>query len=77
MQIRRRLPCRVYARGPVSYTHLDVYKRQVVILSMPTAAYVAIFSANSGNDTDLASQIVFIASLLSLATIPLMLYLVS
>ncbi|HHT50369.1 MAG TPA: AEC family transporter [Eubacteriaceae bacterium] len=49
----------------------------VVILSMPTAAYVAIFSANSGNDTDLASQIVFIASLLSLATIPLMLYLVS
>ncbi len=49
----------------------------VIMLSMPTATYVAIFSANGGNDTNLASQIVFIASLLSLVTIPLMVTLVS
>lgn len=44
----------------------------VVMLSMPTAAYVAMFSSNVGNDTNLASQIVFISSLLSLITIPIM-----
>ena len=44
----------------------------VVMLSMPTAAYVAIFSENVGNDTNLASQIIFISSLLSLITIPIM-----
>lgn len=49
----------------------------IVMLSMPTAAYVAIFSANYGNDTNLASQIVFISSLLSLITIPIMVSLVS
>lgn len=43
----------------------------VVVLSMPTAAYVAMFSDNLGNDKDLAGQIVFICSLLSLITIPL------
>lgn len=48
-----------------------------IMLSMPTAAYVAIFSANLGNDANLASQIVFISSLMSLITIPLMVYLVS
>lgn len=48
-----------------------------VMLSMPTAAYVAMFSANVGNDANLASQIVFISSLLSLVTIPLMVFLVA
>lgn len=41
-----------------------------VMLGMPTAAYVAMFSANAGNDSKLASQIVFICSLMSLITIP-------
>lgn len=49
----------------------------VVMLSMPTAAYVAIFASNAGNDTNLASQIVFISSLLSLITIPFIVMLVS
>lgn len=49
----------------------------VVMLSMPTAAYVAMFSANADNDANLASQIVFISSLLSLITIPIMVSLVS
>lgn len=49
----------------------------VVMLAMPTAAYVAMFSANVGNDANLASQIVFISSLLSLITIPVMVLLVS
>lgn len=48
-----------------------------VMLSMPTAAYVAMFSANVGNDANLASQIVFISSLLSLITIPIMVFLVA
>ena len=48
-----------------------------VMLSMPTAAYVAMFSANLGNDANLASQIVFISSLMSLITIPIMVYLVA
>lgn len=42
-----------------------------VLLSMPTAAYVAMFSANTGNDEKFASQIVFICSLFSLITIPI------
>ena len=49
----------------------------VIMLGMPTAAYVAIFAANSGNDGNLASQIVFISSLLSLVTIPVIVMLVS
>ena len=49
----------------------------VVMLSTPTAAYVAIFAGNVNNNTKLASQIVFISSLLSLITIPVMVYLVS
>ena len=48
----------------------------IVMLSMPPAAYVAMFSANANNDTDLASQIIFIASLFSVITIPLMVSLV-
>lgn len=48
----------------------------IVMLSMPPAAYVAMFSANANNDTDLASQIIFIASLFSVVTIPLMVSLV-
>ncbi|MDO5028827.1 MAG: AEC family transporter [Bacillota bacterium] len=43
----------------------------VVLLSMPTAAYLAMFSENSGNDDKFASGIVFVSSLLSLITIPL------
>jgi predicted permease len=46
-------------------------------MSMPTAAYVAMFSSNLGNDANLASQIVFISSLMSLITIPIMVFLVS
>lgn len=49
----------------------------VVMLSTPTAAYVAIFAGNVNNNTKLASQIVFVSSLLSLITIPIMVYLVS
>lgn len=48
-----------------------------VMLSMPTAAYVAMFSANVGNNPELASQVVFLSSLLSLATIPIIVTLVS
>nr|WP_300006071.1 AEC family transporter [Tissierella sp.] len=49
----------------------------VMMLSTPTAAYVAIFAGNAHNNTKLASQIVFVSSLLSLITIPIMVYLVS
>lgn len=49
----------------------------VMMLSTPTAAYVAIFAGNVDNNTKLASQIVFVSSLLSLITIPIMVYLVS
>lgn len=49
----------------------------VVMLSMPTAAYVAIFASNANNDANLASQIVFISSLMSLITIPFIVMLVS
>lgn len=42
-----------------------------VLLSMPTAAYVAMFSENSGNDDKFASGIVFVSSLCSLITIPI------
>lgn len=49
----------------------------VIMLGMPTAAYVAIFSANAGNDANFASQIVFVSSLLSLITIPVLVMLVS
>lgn len=49
----------------------------VVMSSTPTAAYVAMFAANVDNNGSLASQIVFISSLLSLITIPIMVMLVS
>lgn len=42
----------------------------VMMISMPTASYVAMFSANYGNDAKFASQIVFLSSLLSMITIP-------
>lgn len=48
-----------------------------VMLAMPTAAYTAIFAANANNDANFASQIVFISSLLSLVSIPLIVMLVS
>lgn len=43
----------------------------VMMISMPTASYVAMFSSNYGNDGKFASQIVFLSSLLSMITIPL------
>lgn len=49
----------------------------VIMLAMPTAAYVAMFSSNEGNDTNFASQIIFISSLFSLLTIPIMVMLIS
>lgn len=42
----------------------------VIMLSMPTASYVAMFAGNAENDTDFASQIVFMTSLLSVVSIP-------
>lgn len=43
----------------------------VIMISMPTATYVAMFSGNYGNDSKFASQIVFMTSLLSMITIPI------
>ena len=44
----------------------------VMMLALPTAAYVAMFSADLGNDDKLASHLVFVTSLLSVLTIPFM-----
>lgn len=44
----------------------------VLMVSMPTAAYVAIFASNRGNDANMACRIVFMSSLLSVITIPIM-----
>lgn len=43
----------------------------VIMISMPTASYVAMFAGNTENDTDFASQVVFMSSLLSILTIPI------
>lgn len=43
----------------------------VIMISMPTASYVAMFASNYGNDSKFASQIVFISSLFSIITIPI------
>lgn len=43
----------------------------VIMLSMPTASYVAMFASNYQNNAELASQIVFMTSLLSIITIPI------
>lgn len=43
----------------------------VLMLSMPTATYVAMFSANLGNDGKMASHLVFLTSLFSVITIPI------
>lgn len=43
----------------------------VMMLSMPSATYVAMFSANFDNDAEFASQIIFMSSLLSMITIPI------
>lgn len=43
----------------------------LLMFSLPTGAYVGIFSDNMGNDTGLASQLIFVSSLLSVVTIPL------
>lgn len=43
----------------------------VLMLAMPTATYVAMFSANLGNDGKMASHLVFLTSLLSVLTIPI------
>ncbi|AXY25042.1 hypothetical protein CL176_02805 [Suicoccus acidiformans] len=42
----------------------------VIMLAMPTASYVAMFSANYDNNPQFASQMVFMTSLLSIITIP-------
>lgn len=42
----------------------------VILLAMPTASYVAMFSNNYNNDANFASQIVFMTSLLSVISIP-------
>lgn len=43
----------------------------VLKFAMPTAAYVAMFSADLGNDDKMASHLVFVTSLLSVLSIPL------
>ncbi len=43
----------------------------VIMISMPSASYVAMFAGNAENDTNFASQIVFMTSLLSIITIPI------
>ena len=43
----------------------------VLKFAMPTAAYVAMFSADLGNDEKMASHLVFVTSSLSVLTIPL------
>ncbi|MDO4772744.1 MAG: AEC family transporter [Bacillota bacterium] len=42
----------------------------VIEMAMPTAAYLAMLSAIADNDTTLASEQIFVSSLLSLITIP-------
>ncbi|MNC77448.1 hypothetical protein D3C75_1294070 [compost metagenome] len=43
----------------------------ILAVSMPTASYVAMFSGNYGNDAKFASQIVFVSSLMSMVSIPI------
>lgn len=43
----------------------------VVMISMPTATYVAMFSQNYGNDEKFASQLIFVLSIFSIITIPI------
>lgn len=43
----------------------------VIMMSMPSASYVAMFSSNYGNDEQYSSQVVFLTSLLSMLTIPI------
>ncbi len=43
----------------------------VIMLSMPSASYVAMFSDRYGNDTNLSSQAVFMTSLFSIFSIPI------
>lgn len=43
----------------------------IMMIAMPTASYVAMFSGNYGNDAKFASQIVFLSSLLSMISIPI------
>lgn len=56
-----------------SFVGLEGYLKIIpaLMLSLPTGAYVGIFSDNLGSDTDLASQLVFVSSLLSVITIPI------
>jgi len=49
----------------------------VVLSGMPSAANVAIFAKNYNSDYKLASQGVFITTMLNMATVPLILYLIS
>lgn len=43
----------------------------VIMVAMPSASYVAMFSSNYGNDEQFSSQIVFLTSLFSMVSIPL------
>lgn len=43
----------------------------VLMLAMPTATYVAMFASNLGNDHKMASHLVFLTSLFSVITIPI------
>lgn len=43
----------------------------VVMMSMPTATYVAMFSQNYGNDEKFASQLIFVLSAFCILTIPI------
>lgn len=61
---------------PIDFNQV-VITTVVIEFAMPTAAYLAMMSSAVKNDASLASEQVFISSLLSVLTIPLMVYLVS
>jgi Predicted permeases len=54
-----------------------VFDVPVILMAMPAAAITAMFAEKFGGDTYLASQNVFITTLLSVITIPLMVYILN
>lgn len=48
----------------------------VVLMGMPAAAYTAMFAARYQGDADLASRVVFLSTLLSIITIPSLVFLI-
>ena len=58
--------CRVCAPKPVSYTHLDVYKRQVVMQGMGLAPLVVV--ATTGQNS------LMLAAAVALLLVPCLLY---